>query len=151
MVDLQSRLQGRIQLTTDAFPGYLPAVEESFGIDVDFAQLSKIFRPNGVGRDRYTPADIVDLVPVVIMGSPKKKAVSTSYIERQNLTMRMQMRRLTRLTNAFSKKMENLKAALWVHFAWYNFGRVHQTLRVTPAQESGITDHIWGWEEILTV
>ncbi len=149
MKDLESRLDGRIQLTTDAFPAYPDAVEESFGADVDYAQLIKAFRSNGVHRDAYAPADIVEMIPITIMGSPDRRSISTSYIERQNLTIRMQMRRFTRLTNAFSKKLDNLKAALALHFAWYNFGRIHQSLKVTPAMEAGITEHLWEWEEIL--
>ena len=103
----------------------------------------------GFTREVYNPSDIVETVPITIIGNPDKRSISTSYIERQNLTMRMQMRRLTRLTNGFSKKLDNLKAALALHFAWYNFGRIHQTLKVTPAMEAGITDRLWGWEDIF--
>ena len=149
MMDLKRRIRGRVQLTTDAFPAYPDAVELAFGSDVDYAQLIKAFRSNGFTREVYGPSDIVETVPITIMGNPDKRSISTSYIERQNLTMRMQMRRLTRLTNGFSKKLENLKAALALHFSWYNFGRIHQTLKVTPAMEAGITDHLWSWEEIM--
>ncbi len=149
MMDLRRRIQGRVQLTTDAFRPYPDAVERAFGADVDYAQLIKAFRSNGFTREVYNPSDIIETIPITIMGNPNKRSISTSYIERQNLTMRMQMRRLTRLTNGFSKKLDNLKAALALHFAWYNFGRIHQTLKVTPAMESGITDHLWGWEDIM--
>ena len=131
MMDLQSRIRGRVQLTTDAFPAYPEAIERAFGSAVDYAQLIKAFRSNGVHRDTYTPADIVEMIPITLMGKPNRRSISTSYIERQNLTMRMSMRRFTRLTNAFSKKLDNLKAALALHFAWYNFGRIHQSLKVT--------------------
>lgn len=149
MQDLQSRLKGRPQLTTDAFRGYTWAVDLAFGSDVDYAQLSKVCHGNGGGREGYSPGDLVDIVKTIMTGKPDRKRISTSYIERQNLTIRMACRRFTRLTNAFSKKLANLKGALAIHFCWYNFGRVHQTLRVTPAMEAGITDHIWTWEEIL--
>ncbi len=149
MIDLQSRIRGRVQLTTDAFRAYPDAVELAFGVDVDYAQLIKAFRSNGFTREVYNPSDIIQTVPITIVGNPDKRSISTSYIERQNLTMRMQMRRLTRLTNGFSKKLCNLKAALALHFAWYNFGRIHQTLKVTPAMEAGITDYLWGWEDIM--
>ena len=149
MMDPKRRIQGRVQLTTDAFRAYPDAVELAFGSDMDYAQLIKAFRSNGFTREVYGPSDIVETVPITIMGNPDKRSISTSYIERQNLTMRMQMRRLTRLTNGFSKKLVNLKAALALHFAWYNFGRIHQTLKVTPAMEAGIADHLWGWEDIM--
>ena len=130
--------------------GYFEAVETAFGGDVDFGMLVKSFQSNGTPkREGYTPSDFVDIQPMRVSGNPDPARISTSHIERQNLSLRMGCRRLTRLTNAFSKTLENLKAALAVHFAWYNFGRVHGSLRVTPAMEAGITDHIWGWEEIL--
>jgi hypothetical protein len=124
-------------------------VDKTFGREIDYAQLVKLFSGDEKTRERYSPSDIMDAIPVPIMGSPKPECISTSYIERQNLTMRMQMRRFTRLTNAFSKKLANLKAAVALHFAHYNLMRVHKSLRVTPAMGAGITDHIWTWSEIL--
>ena len=141
---------GRIQLTTDGFGAYPGAVDEAFGTEVDFAQLVKIFASDHIGPGRYAPPRITGAISTIVNGNPDGKHVSTSYVERQNLTMRMQLRRFTRLTNAFSKKLENLKAALSLHFWNYNFSRIHRTLRVTPAMEAGITDHVWGWGELLT-
>ena len=151
MADLQTRLRNRIQLTSDAFAPYEQAVEDAFGNDVDYAQLIKIYRSNGAGRGRYSPPEIIETIPSTINGEPDSWKVSTSYVERQNLTMRMSMARFARLSLAFSKKLNNLKAALALHFAWYNFGRVHGSLRVTPAMEAGITDHIWTMGELLEI
>ena len=151
MRGLQDKLNGngRIQLTTDGFPAYVDVVETVFGTDIDYAQLIKCFASDYVGPGRYSPPKVTEVLSKVINGNPDYKHVSTSYIERQNLTMRMQMRRFTRLTNEFSKKLENLKAALSLHFWHYNFMRIHGTLRVTPAMESGITSYIWKWEELI--
>ncbi len=151
MRELKYRLSGngRIQITTDAFRAYRWAVRETFGEDVDFAQLSKIYGPTNPGPGRYSPPRVSGVLSTVIHGNPDPRFVSTSYVERQNLTMRMQMRRFTRLTNAFSKKLENLKAALSLHFAHYNFMRVHRTLGMTPAMKAGINNHVWTWEELL--
>jgi transposase-like protein/IS1 family transposase len=152
MQDLQPRLManGRIQLTTDGFGPYIDAIEQTFGADVDYAQLVKIYAAIDAGPGRYSPPRVSETVSTVIQGSPDPEHISTSYVERQNLSMRMSMRRFTRLTNAFSKKLTNLKAAVTLHFAHYNFLRVHSTLRVTPAMEAGLTDHLWTWEELLT-
>ena len=148
--DLHTRTSKRLQLTTDAFHFYRKAVEESFGADIDFAQLTKLYGDYGqIGSERYSPSPIAQVISKVRQGDPDPKHISTSYVERQNLTMRMQMRRLTRLTNAFSKKVENLKAAVALHFAWYNFVRVHKSLRTTPAMEAGLTDHVWSFGEML--
>ena len=147
--DLEGRLANRIQLTTDAFLPYIPAVEYAFASDVDFAQLLKVYRSMPVGPGRYSPPKIARTEAEAIVGNPDPSKISTSYVERQNLTMRMQMRRLTRLTNAFSKSLVNLKAAVALHFVWYNFGRIHQSLRVTPAMEAGIADSIWTMHDIL--
>lgn len=147
---INSATQGRFQITTDGFKPYVDAVHYSLGTRVDFAQLIKVYAAPRDGEHRYSPAEVVDAVPVPRWGRPKLHRICTSHVERQNLTMRMQIRRLTRLTNAFSKKWENLKAALALHFAWYNFSRVHRTLRSTPAMEAGLTDHIWTIEELLT-
>jgi hypothetical protein len=147
--ELHQRTSKRLQLTTDAFYFYRKAVEQSFGADVDFAQLTKLYGDYGQhGNERYSPSPIAEVISKVRQGNPDPEHISTSYVERQNLIMRMQMRRLTRLTNAFSKKVENLKAAVALHFAWYNFVRVHKSLRVTPAMESGLTNHIWTLQEI---
>jgi hypothetical protein len=126
-------------------------VEEVFGADIDFAQLVKLYSGDEETRERYSPGEVVETIPVPIQGNPHPGQISTSYVERQNLTMRMCMRRLTRLTNGFPKKWDNLKAPLALNFAYYNFCRMHQTLRVTPAMEAGITDHIWKPSELLAV
>ncbi len=143
MQDLQSRLASRVQLTSDGFPPYIPAVEDAFGADVDYAMLIKTYQEAGERDKRYSPGEIVNALPIPVTGNPKPHLVSTSHIERQNLTIRMQLRRFTRLTNAFSKKLENLKAAIALHFAWYNFCRIHQSLRITPAMAAGITTELW--------
>jgi transposase-like protein/IS1 family transposase len=151
--DLHERMaeQHRAQLTTDGLEGYILAVEEHFGADVDFAQLVKQYaHPRTDGPDWFRPAShVVVAIPTPLIGDPDFKRISTSHIERANLTVRMQMRRFTRLTNGFSKKLANLKAAVAVFMAWYNFCRVHQTLRVTPAMEAGLTDHVWSIGELL--
>lgn len=139
----------RFQLTTDGLPAYLPAVDEMISDRCDFAQLIKIYASPREGDQRYSPGEVVEAVPVVISGNPKESRICTSIVERQNLTMRMHMRRLTRLTNAFSKKFENHKAAIALHFAYYNFVKIHSSLRVTPAMEAGITDHVWTLSELL--
>jgi IS1 family transposase len=151
--DLQSRLANRVQLTTDGFTPYLNAVEDNFGADVDYGMLVKMYagdREESGGPAWYGPAHVVAAMPTRITGEPDWRHISTSHIERQNLTMRMQMRRFTRLTNAFSKKLLNLKAQVAIHFAHYNFVRVHSSLRVTPAMEAGITDRVWGLSELLS-
>lgn len=142
---------GRFQLTTDGLAAYVAAVEETFGADIDFAQLVKSYKSDETGNidRRYSPGDFVAAKKVAITGSPEMEKVSTSYVERQNLTMRMALRRLTRLTNAFSKKWENFDKALALHFAYYNFCRVHSSIRVTPAMESGLTNHVWSIRELL--
>ena len=151
MIMLQKQLaeNGRVQLTTDGFLAYREAIEATFGAEIDYAQLVKLYASVDAGSGRYSPPRVSETVSTVIQGSPDPEHISTSYVERQNLTMRMAMRRFTRLTNAFSKKLANLKAALALHFAHYNFMRVHGTLRVTPAMEAGVTDHMWAWEELL--
>jgi len=156
MHDLAERLASRVQLTTDGHKAYLSAIESAFGSEIDYAQLVKIYG-NNVGpamnhaEIRYSPAQCMGARKAVISGMPDKKHISTSMIERQNLTMRMrmQMRRFTRLTNAFSKKLENHEASIALHYMYYNFTRVHQSLRVTPAMEAGISDHVWSLEEIV--
>jgi len=146
--DLKNRLAGRVQLTTDGLKVYLTAVEDSFGADVDYAMLNKVFA-SSQEETRYSPAQCIGCEHKPIMGKPDLKYISTSYAERQNLSMRMSMRRFTRLTNAFSKKLQNHLAAVAVYFMYYNFARIHQTLRVTPAMEAGVSDHVWTIQEIV--
>ena len=147
--DLKMRLANRVQLTTDGFRPYLPAVEDAFGADVDYAMLIKTYQENGESDKRYSPGEFVNALPIPVTGDPKPNLISTSHIERQNLTIRMQLRRFTRLTNAFSKKLENLKAALALHFCWYNFCRIHSSLRVTPAMAAGISQSVWSVSQLL--
>lgn len=148
--DLASRLASRVQLTSDGLKSYLEAVEGAFGADVDYAQLVKFYGASPEStKGRYSPAECTGAIKTRIEGEPDEKHISTSYVERQNLTMRMGMRRFTRLTNGFSKKVENHKAAVALHFMHYNFARVHQTLRVTPAMEAGVADHVWSIAEIV--
>ena len=149
MHDLAERLASRVQLTTDGHRVYLNAVESAFGSEIDYAMLVKIYGADKNAESRYSPADYVGTEIVNIAGRPNPKHISTSFVERQNLTMRMGMRRFTRLTNGFSKKVENLQHAVALHFMHYNFCRVHQTLRVTPAMEAGIADHVWSIGEIV--
>jgi IS1 family transposase len=152
LVDLKERLvDARFQLTTDGFHFYERAVEDTFGGSVDFAQLIKLFGDIGQhdSEARYSPPRIMEVISKIRDGRPDPEHICTSHVERQNLTMRMQMRRFTRLTNGFSKKLENLKAACALHFAYYNFCRIHSTIRVTPAMEAGLTDHVWELEEML--
>ena len=149
MGDVASRLANRVQLTTDGHRAYLDAVADAFDGQVDFAQLVKLYGEAPNPERRYSPARYTGSKKVPILGRPDLEQVSTSHVERQNLTMRMSMRRFTRLTNAFSKKIENHEAAIALHFMYYNFARVHQTLRVTPAMEAGIADHAWSIEEVV--
>ena len=150
--DLSRRVVGRFQFTSDGHDVYPPAIEEHFGADIDFAQLVKNYLPTRTdGPDWFRPsARVVSTTAKLISGNPKLARVSTSHIERANLTVRMQLRRFTRLTNGFSKKLDNLKAMVDVFFVWYNFCRVHGTIRMTPAMEAGWTDHIWTVKELLT-
>ena len=148
MEDSDERIQGRFQITTDGNRVYLDAVENAFGMDVDYAMLQKIYGASDEEEHRYSPAKCIGCDMKVIMGDPDPMHVNTSYAERQNLTMRMSMRRFTRLTNAFSKKVTNHAAAVALHFLYYNFARIHKTLRVTPAIAAGISDHVWTLEEI---
>jgi hypothetical protein len=149
MQDVAGRLRHRVQLTTDGHKPYLSAVEDAFGADIDYATLTEIYGEEANPEKRYSPAVCLGCKADVVTGQPDPKHISTSYVERQNLTMRMSIRRFTRLTNAFSKKIENHAAAVALYFMYYNFGRVHQTLRVTPAMEAGVSDHVWRIEEIV--
>lgn len=144
MWDLRHKLNShRVQITTDGFTGYIDPIEISWGADVDYAQLVKLYEGQSAGLGRYAPARIKEVVSKIITGNPEPERVSTSYVERHNHSLRMSCRRLTRLTNGFSKKLENLKAALALYFWWYNFVRIHRTFRVTPAMQAGITSHTW--------
>jgi IS1 family transposase len=150
VADLAGRLAHRVQITSDGHHAYLKAVDDAFGWDVDYAMLIKIYGgTGGMPETRYSPGECVGCNKHRVIGNPDPDHVSTSFAERQNLTMRMSMRRFTRLTNAFSKKVENHAHAVALHFMWYNFGRVHQTLRCTPAMRAGVADHVWSVEEIV--
>ncbi len=149
ITDLSERLANRVQLSSDALAAYVEATERAFGAGVDYGQVVKFFEPEPVGRGRYSPPHVVGAERSVIVGNPDRAHISTSLIERQNLTMRTSMRRFTRLTNAFSKKVENLRAAVSLHFAHYNFVRVHRSLRVTPAMEARVSDRLWSLDELV--
>ena len=150
MEDLASRLAHRVQMTTDGYKPYFTAVDEAFGSDIDYAMLEKIYTkpPNADAALRYSPGECCGSRQIPIMGNPDHAHISTSFVERQNLTLRMSMRRYTRLTNGFSKKLRNQEHAVALHFMFYNFGKIHQTLRVTPAMAAGVSDHVWSIEEI---
>ncbi len=149
MQDLAGRLSNRIQLTTDGHRMYLESVEAAFAHEIDFAQLQKIYGPDPEPQKRYSPAKCNGTKKLTVVGSPNAELISTSYVERQNLTMRMNMRRFTRLTNAFSKKVENHAHSVALHYMHYNFCRIHRTLRVTPAMEAGVTSRVWEVEDIV--
>jgi IS1 family transposase len=149
MMELRTRINTIFQLSTDSFTGYRDAVDRVFGDDIHYGQVHKVYDEEPQGERRYSPARIVRAIIRPITGYPDRKYISTSFVERQNLTMRMQMRRFTRLTNAYSKKLENLNAALALHFWHYNFARVHESLRMTPAMQAGLTKYIWSWERFL--
>lgn len=151
MHDLAARLRHRVQLTTDGFKAYLNAVEDAFGTEIDYAMLVKVFGngPERPDATKYSPALCMGSRVAKMSGEPEYQHISTSYAERQNLTMRMNMRRFTRLTNAFSKRVANHEAAVALYFMHYNFCRVHASLRVTPAMEAGIANHVWDVQEIV--
>jgi IS1 family transposase len=149
MQDCASRINGRVQITTDGHRAYLDAVEDAFGADVDYAQLQKIYGAPSEFDTRYSPATCIGCDMKTVSGNPDPKHVSTSYVERHNLTMRMGMRRFTRLTNGFSKKLDNHMAMVAIHAVYYNYGRIHKTLRITPSMAAGLSDHIWSLEEIV--
>ena len=151
MDDLRSRLANRVQITTDGHKAYLEAVEGAFGGDVDYAQLIKLYGKAPEAQKRYSPASCVGTRKRRIEGNPDRAAVSTSHAERQNLTMRMHMRRFTRLTNAFSKKFENHMHMVALYTVWYNFIRIHKTLRVTPAMKAGLSDTLWDMEDLVRI
>ena len=151
MQDVASRISNRIQLTTDGHRVYAEAVENAFGSEIDYAMLVKIYGASNDGESRYSPATCIGCRTGVLAGNPDPKYISTSYVERQNLSMRMGMRRFTRLTNGFSKKFENHAHQIALYFFHYNFCRVHTTLRVTPAMEAGLTDHVWTLSELCSL
>ena len=152
MDDVASRLANRVQMTTDGHKAYLEAVEGSFGADIGYAQLIKVYgNAPETFKGRYSPADCTGIVKRTVEGQPEEKHISTSFVERQNLTMRMQMRRFTRLTNAFSKKLENHMHMVALYTVWYNFIRIHKTLRVTPAMEAGLSKTVWDMEDLVRI
>ncbi len=151
MDDLRSRLANRVQLTSDGHRAYLEAIEGAFGADIDYAQLVKIYGTPPEGEKRYSPAECIGSVKTRIEGSPDPKHVSTSYVERSNLTIRMHTRRFTRLTNAFSKKVENHAHAVALHMMYYNFVRIHKTLRTTPAMAASVTKRLWEMTDVVDV
>jgi hypothetical protein len=146
-------MANRIQLTSDGHGAYLKAVDDAFGVDVDFSQLVKIYgNPGGdTPEKRYSPGECCGTKKKRVVGRPDEKHISTSFVERQNLTMRMCMRRFTRLTNAFSKKVENHCHAIALHFMYYNFCRIHKTLRVSPAMAAGVADKLWSLEDVIKI
>ena len=152
LMDVKARLAGRVQLTSDGFAAYKAAVRWVFKGDVDYAQLVKIYGIGAAGPNtRYSPAACLGAVSKPVTGQPDEKHISTSYVERQNLTMRMHMRRFTRLTNGFSKKVESHSNAIALHFAYYNFVRIHKTLRTSPAMAAGVTDKLWEMADLVAI
>jgi IS1 family transposase len=149
MADLAGRLDNGVQLSSDALKAYVDATERAFGGDVDYGRIIKYYEAEPIGAGRYSPPRVVGAEREAIVGNPDRAHISTSYVERQNLTMRMSMRRFTRLTNAFSKKIENLRAAAALHFAHYNFVRLHSSLRVSPAMAAGVSSTLWSMEELV--
>ncbi|OFW00353.1 MAG: transposase [Acidobacteria bacterium RIFCSPLOWO2_02_FULL_68_18] len=147
--DLKARLANRVQLTSDGLKLYLDAVEDVFGADIDYAQLVKLYGASGENETRYSPAKCIGCISKEITGDPDPKHISTSYVERQNLTMRMHMRRFTRLTNGFSKKLDNHVHMIALYTVFYNFTKIHKTLRVTPAMQAGLTEHVWSMEDVV--
>ncbi len=147
--DLSSRLANRVQLSSDALNLYVDAVEMSFGADVDYAQIVKSYEAEPISPGRYSPPKVASMTKTRLAGKPDMFTASTSHVDRNNLTMRMGMRRFTRLTNAFSKKPENLRAAVALHFAYYNLARRHSTIKTTPAKAAGVTDRVWSLREIV--
>jgi hypothetical protein len=149
LADIASRMKNRLQISTDGLKEYLEAVEGAFGGDVDYGQIVKIYGHENVDERRYTPPEVIGTEKTIITGNPKPELISTSYIERLNATTRLHMRRLTRLTHAFSKKLENFEAAVGLHFAYYNFVRRHNTLRCTPAMAAGVESTFWTVADLL--
>ena len=151
MHDLADRLTSRVQLTTDGYRVYLESVESAFYAGIDYAMLHKIYGSDQDPEKRYSPAQCLGCTVKTISGNPDPRHVSTSYVERQNLTMRMSMKRFARLSNGFSKKIENHAHAVSLHYMYYNFARIHKSLRTTPAQAAGVTDRLWEIADIVTL
>jgi hypothetical protein len=152
MHDLAGRLANRVQLTTDGHKPYLTAVADAFGSEIDYAMLQKIYgAAEGRPERQYSPAQCMGAKKAIISGKPEAKHISTSYVERANLTLRMGNRRFTRLTNAFSKKVENHEHSVAIHCMFYNFCKIHSSLRVTPAMEAGLTDHVWEIQDLIAL
>jgi len=149
VADLESRLDGRVQLSTDGLKAYVEAIDTVFGANVDYAQIVKSYEAEAIGPGRYSPPRVKKVERTPILGRPDMRQVSTSYVERSNLLMRMSIRRMTRLTDAFSRKLENFEAAIALHFAYYNFVRIHKSLKVTPAMAAGVSDRIWSLSRLL--
>ena len=149
--DLSSRLANRVQISSDKLKAYVDAIERGFGAEVDYAQIVKSYEAEPTGAGRYSPPKVVSVQKEYVSGNPNLSITSTSYVERQNLTCRMSVRRFTRLTNAFSKKLENLKAAVSLHFAHYNFVRIHSTLKVSPAMEAGVSSKLWTIQDLVVM
>ena len=147
--NLAGRLKHRVQLTSDGLQSYVEAVEDAFGMDIDYAMLIKVYGADSESERRYNPVVCQSCTVQEIQGDPDPKRIWTSYIERQNLTIRMSMRRYTRLTNGFSKKLENHAAATAIHFMYYNFARIHWTIRMSPAMKAGVTDRLWSIRDIV--
>ena len=149
--DLAGRLTNRVQLTSDGHKVYLQAVEDAFGADIDYAMLVKHYGNAPDGEKRCSPAVCTGATQKAVTGNPDATHISTSYVERQNLTMRMSMRRFTRLTNAFSKKIDNHRHSIALHFMYYNFVRIHRSLRTTPAMAAGVTDKLWDIADMVAL
>jgi len=149
VADLASRMRNRVQISTDGLGFYIAAVESAFGVEVDYARVVKSYEADPIGPGRYSPPKVASVEKAALIGNPDLRTASTSFIERQNLTMRMGIRRMTRLTNAFSKKLRNHRAATALHFAHYNLVRRHQATRVTPAMAAGVTNEMWSMEQLL--
>lgn len=148
MEDVASRIDSRIQITTDGHRAYADAVEGAFGLDIDYAMLIRLYGSDSFDT-KYSPGECIGTQSAVLQQNPDPKHISTSFVERQNLTMRMSIRRFTRLSNGFSKKLQNYEASVALYFMYYNFCRIHQTIRVTPAMEAGLTDHVWSVAELV--
>jgi IS1 family transposase len=149
MQDVAGRLVDRVQVSSDGLRHYISAVDRAFGVDVDFGTINKVYA--GAGGGRYSPARFISAQRATITGDPDPRHISTSHVERNNLTIRMHNRRLTRLTNGFSKKIEMHEHSLAIHFTYYNFCKIHQSIRVTPAMESGLSDHVWSVDELIAL
>lgn len=148
--DVVARVSGRVQISTDSLASYVDAIERGFGAEADYGQIVKTYGKSELEDEkRYSPAKLIGIHKEVIAGNPVENLISTSYVERQNLTVRVHCRRLSRLTNAFSKKFENFQAAVSLHFAYYNFVRLHKTLRMTPAMAGGVSNRIWTVQDLI--